>query len=58
MRNKAYNDFCLVYNIEAFIEVLHRHNPNIIMNQVSNSYVLIKKIIFNSLCVGFMVNKN
>lgn len=33
-KKKTYNDLCLVYNVEAFLEVSYRHNPNIKMSQV------------------------
>jgi hypothetical protein len=37
---KAY-DLCLTYNVEGFLEVLHRQNSSIRMNQVSNSKIII-----------------
>lgn len=33
-KKKAFNDLSLVYNVEEFLEVSHRHNPSIRMNQV------------------------
>lgn len=35
-KKKAYNDLCLVYNVEAFLEVSYRHSPNIKMSQEFN----------------------
>jgi len=32
-------DLCLTYNVEAFLEVPHRQNSSIRMNQVSNSKI-------------------
>jgi len=38
-KEKAYDDLCLTYNVEAFLEVSHRQNSIIRINQVSNSKI-------------------